>query len=589
LENDLAAMTPAQDVDYLARLTLPATQFATCNFTLRRTALSGAPFYFAGAWWDSTQSRVQMYVKRQDGSGQNVNLVGDTVSTVAGTTPPTMWVRVEAIGSSPTQLQARVWADGTPEPSSWLVSTTDSTPGIQGPGFFGFGCNSPNLDTFNLNRVLLTPAGGSVGGGGTCPTGAIVCDTYNRNVVNGWGSADTGGMWTVIDNSSNWSVGNGAGMVNVGAGGQERAFLSSVNVEDVDVLAKITLPKSAQGGNELAYVAGRYTAGATPTYYRIGVGQGTGQPTLFIRAQRNDGTAIGADMSTNISAADGLVLWLRVQLQGINPTAVRARVWTAGGVEPTSWTLDTTDSTAAEQVAGSVGVRLRNEDPTATHTFQVSSYQAISMTPRGALAAGFATDSFNRTVSNGWGTADIGGAWSGTGSTYNVTPGRATVVASASVPATFLSTSTAQNVDVLAWISPAPGASATADVGVLARYMPGSGMFYQVSAFYASATNGGNYVVQLKWKPNNVEIRPDFNTTIRGGTAVWIRVEAIGVNPTVLRWKIWQDGTPEPSAWTDSGTDSTAGLQGPGGVGCNAFVSSGTVSPAFNAITATGL
>ena len=589
LENDLSAMTPAQDVDYLARLTLPATQFATCNFTLRRTALSSSPFYFAGAWWDSTQSKVQMYIKRQDATGQNATLVGDTVSTVGGSVPPTMWVRVEAIGSTPTQLQARVWADGTPEPSSWLVSTTDSTPGIQGPGFFGLGCNSPNSDTFSVNRILLTPAGGSTVGGTSCPTGAIVCDTYSRSVVNGWGSADTGGLWTIIDNASNWSVANGAGMVNVAAAGQERSFLGSINAQDVDILTRITLPKSSSSGNQIAYVIGRYTAGATPTYYRVGVGQGPGQPSVFVRAQRSDGTAIGGDMSTNISAADGLVLRLRVQLQGINPTAIRARVWTDGGVEPTSWTLDTTDSTAADQVAGSVGLRLRNEDTAAIHTFQVSSYQVITMSPRAALPTGFATDTFNRTVSNGWGTANIGGTWSGSSSTFSVTPGRATIVASSSVPATFLSKSTAQNVDVLAWISPAASGTVTADVGVLARYMPASGKFYQVSAYYANATNGGNYVVQLKWKPNNVQIRPDFNTSIPGGTAVWIRVEAIGVSPTLLQWKIWQDGTPEPSAWTDSGTDNTAGLQGAGGIGCNAFASSGTVSPAFNAITATGL
>jgi hypothetical protein len=66
-------------------------------------------------------------------------------------------------------------------------------------------------------------------------------------------------------------------------------------------------------------------------------------------------------------------------------------------------------------------------------------------------------------------------------------------------------------------------------------------------------------------------------------------MDATGVNPTTLQWKIWQDGTPEPANWTDSGTDSTAGLQAAGGIGCNAFVSSGTVSPAFNAITARGL
>jgi hypothetical protein len=157
------------------------------------------------------------------------------------------------------------------------------------------------------------------------------------------------------------------------------------------------------------------------------------------------------------------------------------------------------------------------------------------------------------------------------------------------VPSTFLAATPVQNVDILAWISPAPISSATGDVGVLARYTASTGTFYQVSAYYPSATNAQNYVVQLKRKPDNVQIRPDVNTTIPGGTAIWIRMEAQGVNPTVLRWKLWQDGSAEPAAWTDSGTDSTPALQVAGGVGVNCYVSGGSVIPAFNAFTATGL
>ncbi|MGZ6987046.1 MAG: YncE family protein, partial [Ilumatobacteraceae bacterium] len=135
-----------------------------------------------------------------------------------------------------------------------------------------------------------------------------------------------------------------------------------------------------------AFVLGRYSPAYSPTYYRIGVVQGTAS-TIRIRAQRSDGTAIGSDLDTHLAASNGAVALLHVELLGVNPTVLRARAWLAGTSEPTAWLLNTTDSTSAEQVAGMVGVRFRNEDTGAAHTFSVQSYQAtgtatpVSVTP----------------------------------------------------------------------------------------------------------------------------------------------------------------------------------------------------------------
>src|SRR5205807_1969924 len=73
------------------------------------------------------------------------------------------------------------------------------------------------------------------------------------------------------------------------------------------------------------------------------------------------------------------VVWLRVQFQGANPTTIRARAWLDGTTEPTSWLLNTTDSTAAEQAAGAIGVRARNEDTAASHMFEYESFLATEI------------------------------------------------------------------------------------------------------------------------------------------------------------------------------------------------------------------
>jgi hypothetical protein len=210
-------------------------------------------------------------------------------------------------------------------------------------------------------------------------TGAIGSDSFNRTVTNGWGTSDQGGSWTVLDDASMWSVAPGAGTINAAPNVQERGILGSTVVQDVDLLTTIVLPRCTAGGNCDAYEVGRYAGGTSPTYYRVGIVQGTGTGTVLLRSQRGDGTYLSGDLSTGVRSVDGVVVDLRVELQGINPTTIRARAWQDGTVEPATWLLTTTDSTSAMQTAGGVGVRVRNEDTAASHTFRYESFVATTL------------------------------------------------------------------------------------------------------------------------------------------------------------------------------------------------------------------
>jgi hypothetical protein len=125
---------------------------------------------------------------------------------------------------------------------------------------------------------------------------------------------------------------------------------------------------------------GRYSPSYNPTYYRVGVVQGTGNADIRIRAQRNDGSNITSDVDTHIAAADQLPVMLRVEFTGTNPTTIRARAWLDGTPEPSTWALSVSDSTAAQQKAGMVGVRFRNEDTASAHSFAITNY-LVSGTP----------------------------------------------------------------------------------------------------------------------------------------------------------------------------------------------------------------
>ena len=208
----------------------------------------------------------------------------------------------------------------------------------------------------------------------------IASDTFNRTISNGWGTANKGGAWTVLDSPTSWSVAPGVGKITTAANLEYRAVLNSVAVQDVSLLAKIVLPRCSDAGTNCdAYVIGRYNGGSSPSYYRIGVVQGAGQQTVYLRSQRGDGSTISSDINTGIAAATNVTLWIRVQFIGINPTVIHAHVWKNGTTEPTTWLLNTTDTASAEQVAGAVGVRVRNEDSATSHLFRYQTYKAFSL------------------------------------------------------------------------------------------------------------------------------------------------------------------------------------------------------------------
>ena len=52
-----------------------------------------------------------------------------------------------------------------------------------------------------------------------------------------------------------------------------------------------------------------------------------------------------------------------------------------------------------------------------------------------------------------------------------------------------------------------------------------------------------------------------------------MRFRATGSGTTVLSGRVWLDGATEPAVWSIQATDTTAILQGPGGVGVHGYQS----------------
>jgi len=194
-----------------------------------------------------------------------------------------------------------------------------------------------------------------------------------------------------------------------------------------------------------------------------------------------------------------------------------------------------------------------------------------------AATTTIAQDGFSRTVSNGWGTADIGGAWSTSAlSTYFVdgSAGGFTHSAGMTRRADLAGVSVADvDVAVQMSIDKAPtGNGVYAGVvlrkvgsdyyNVRVRFLPGGGVALELlrgaSTVLTSATVSG-----LSYAP---------------GAKLQARVSVAGAFPTTIRAKAWPAGASEPSSWPLSASDSSSALQGAGVLGIEGYLSSGATN-----------
>ncbi|WP_227497103.1 LamG-like jellyroll fold domain-containing protein [Planctomonas psychrotolerans] len=119
-------------------------------------------------------------------------------------------MRVQAVGSSPTTVRAKVWADGTAEPADWQVTATDSTAGLQQAGYSGIRGNLSSAATatsvFTFDDFTLRSAGATAPPANVVPTASMTTSVDGLSVsANGSASKDPDGSIT----SHAWTFGDG--------------------------------------------------------------------------------------------------------------------------------------------------------------------------------------------------------------------------------------------------------------------------------------------------------------------------------------------------------------------------------------------
>jgi PKD repeat protein len=188
-------------------------------------------------------------------------------------------------------------------------------------------------------------------------TPPLAADAFERTSASGFGTADTGGAWTISGGAANATVAGGVGRLSVPTkGGSVSAYLNSVSALDTAVQFRTRLEAAPTGGGSYVYGVARHVGS---TDYRMGVRfTSTGAVTAQLSKVVN-----GVETVLRTSAVEGLNytpgtwLTIRFDVSGEGTTTLAGKVWADGAMEPTGWQVTTTDATVELQRAGGIGVR----------------------------------------------------------------------------------------------------------------------------------------------------------------------------------------------------------------------------------------
>jgi hypothetical protein len=235
-------------------------------------------------------------------------------------------------------------------------------------------------DSFTISGSKGPPADASP----TPQPAVLATDAFARTVANGFGTAEVGGTWTTTETAS-YSV-DGAGRVLLATPGSTRsALLDTVSSTATDLRLTVSADKAASGSGTYLSVIGRRVAGVG-AYQANVVFRDTGEVGLsLVRVNASGGGEVAVQRAVavpNLSVAAGDVMSVRLQVTGLDPTTLRAKVWKAGTKEPVTWQREAIDETSALQRAGSLGINVYVSSSSTNTPVVVSLDDVSAVTPK---------------------------------------------------------------------------------------------------------------------------------------------------------------------------------------------------------------
>ncbi|MCL3861290.1 PKD domain-containing protein [Actinotalea sp. K2] len=289
----------------------------------------------------------------------NQGATGTVAAEVTVTDPPANQVPVAVFSSSVSDLAVSVDGSGSSDPDGTVAGYAwDFGDGATGEGVTA----SHTYGAAGTYTVTLTVtdnqgATGTVAAEVTVvepgPGTELARDGFGRVVVGDWGTADVGGAWQrSAGSAANYAVSGGRATHRMNASGATvSSYLGAVSSTDTEVQVKVSLDKVQTGGGTYVSVIGRRVD--TSEYTGRLRFLSTGAVTL---AAMQNGVTLGAVVLPDVDFATSDQLQVRLQVTGTSPTTVQAKAWEVGAAEPATWQVSATNSFAALQAPGAIGL-----------------------------------------------------------------------------------------------------------------------------------------------------------------------------------------------------------------------------------------
>ena len=185
----------------------------------------------------------------------------------------------------------------------------------------------------------------------------LAADSFERTEANGWGSADTGGSWLRSGTAANFAVNQGRGAIKMSSAGSGPMIWLPVQLREIDLRLKLSQDKAATGGGIYQSVILRDIPGVGSYRAKVRLLSNGSVALTFEKVLAGNVSALTPEtVIGQVTGGVGTPLLLRVQMEGIQGTTLRAKVYNQGNQEPSDWQLSTADATGALQTDGRLGL-----------------------------------------------------------------------------------------------------------------------------------------------------------------------------------------------------------------------------------------
>lgn len=192
---------------------------------------------------------------------------------------------------------------------------------------------------------------------GDRPSSDVVRDQFERSSSSGWGGAERGGPWSVVDGpESDYTIAGGEAKLAANDWEDQFAELPQSRAKDFEATFKVRLPIATSGSASGRLAFRRQPGDAFAPYNWIGLTRlADGRINIdghFRGTRGSPAPPLFPETDTGLRQLTDELLQMRVRVVGSN---IKARAWRPGQAEPTGWMVDA-NTTTGPQDAGAFGI-----------------------------------------------------------------------------------------------------------------------------------------------------------------------------------------------------------------------------------------